>query len=99
MLELGLDLLELGLRRDFRAQLAPRAVVPVARVAEVALHAMDDRVDPVREAVVLVVLDDEVRLLPVAGEGVGDGGAEGGGEVRHDSKHTRWPWRWPRPWR
>ena len=53
--------------------------IPVARVREVALHPMDDGVDPARHVVVLVFLRDQVGGLPVAGQGQRDGPAQLGG--------------------
>src|SRR5438128_879219 len=62
--------------RDLLAQRAAAAAVPVARVGEVAFDAMHHGMDPRRGGVVLILLDDEVGLLPVAAQSMVDGGSQ-----------------------
>src|SRR5262245_9643902 len=56
---------DLGLGRPAPGELALGPLVPAARVVEVALDDVHDPMDPRRESG-LVLLDDLVRLLPVA---------------------------------
>jgi hypothetical protein len=74
--QLVLDKSQLALDRQLLVPRTPAATVPVRGIPEVALHAVRHRVDPVREPLVLVVLRDHMRALPIPGEGEIHGFAE-----------------------
>src|SRR5215207_4696300 len=71
---------DLGLRVRVFRKCALGAAVPVARIAEVSLEHVHDAVRPAPELGV-VLLDDRVRLLPVALLEVAHCGTDGHGRL------------------